>query len=217
MHTFLRVIGVLPDQETSLRLRSRATRRIYSCVAVLRGVYAVRFVRARVHKSRMARSRIAAMNALSDVYAMGGRPVVAVNLLGWPRGVLPFELATETPRGGLDVCVSAGCHLAGGHSVNDPEPKCALAVTGIADPNRLLCNDSGKPRTPLSLTKPMRIGVLNFRHKVTGERFPEAMAVMTTLTAGAALAVGVECAADVTVSGRWGSVTSWRGPAASRR
>src|ERR1700754_3197269 len=67
--------------------------------------------------------RIAAVNALSDVYAMGGVPVVAVNLLGWPRHVLPFELAAETLRGGLDMCAAAGCHLAGGHSVDDPEPK----------------------------------------------------------------------------------------------
>jgi selenide, water dikinase len=151
--------------------------------------------------------RIAATNALSDVYAMGGRPVVAVNLLGWPREVLPFELAAETLRGGLDVCVSAGCHLAGGHSVDDPEPTYGLAVTGIADPNRLLRNDSGKPGTPLSLTKPLGIGVLNTRHKVTGERFPEAIAVMTTLNAEAAraaLAVGVECATDVTGFGLLG-------------
>ncbi len=86
--------------------------------------------------------RIAATNALSDVYAMGGRPVVAVNLLGWPRDVLPIELAAETLRGGLDMCAAAGCHLAGGHSIDDPEPKYGLAVTGIADPNRLLRNDT---------------------------------------------------------------------------
>jgi selenide, water dikinase len=151
--------------------------------------------------------RIAAANALSDVYAMGGRPVVAVNLLGWPRDVLPFELAAETLRGGLDVCGLAGCHLAGGHSVDDPEPKYGLAVTGIADPDRLLRNDSGKPGTPLSLTKPLGIGVLNSRHKATGERFGEAIDVMTTLNAEAsraALAAGVECATDVTGFGLLG-------------
>ncbi|WP_369815566.1 selenide, water dikinase SelD [Mycobacterium sp. 852002-40037_SCH5390672] len=151
--------------------------------------------------------RIAATNALSDVYAMGGRPVVAVNLLGWPRDVLPFELAAETLRGGLDVCGLAGCHLGGGHSVDDPEPKYGLAVTGIGDPNRLLRNDSGKPGTPLSLTKPLGVGVLNNRHKATGERFEEAIAVMTTLNAGAAaaaLAAGVECATDVTGFGLLG-------------
>jgi selenide,water dikinase len=151
--------------------------------------------------------RIAATNALSDVYAMGGRPVVAVNLLGWPRDVLPFELAAQTLRGGLDVCSVAGCHLAGGHSVDDPEPKYGLAVTGIADPNRLLRNNSGKPGTPLSLTKPLGIGVLNSRHKATGERFGEAIDVMTTLNAEAAeaaLAAGVECATDVTGFGLLG-------------
>jgi selenide,water dikinase len=151
--------------------------------------------------------RIAATNALSDVYAMGGRPVVAVNLLGWPRDVLPFELAAETLRGGLDVCAAAGCHLAGGHSVDDPEPKYGLAVTGLADPNRLLRNDAGKPGLPLSLTKPLGVGVLNSRHKATGERFEEAIAVMTTLNAdasAAALAAGIECATDVTGFGLLG-------------
>jgi selenide, water dikinase len=151
--------------------------------------------------------RIAATNALSDVYAMGGRPVVAVNLLGWPRDVLPLELAAETLRGGLDVCGDAGCHLAGGHSVDDPEPKYGLAVTGIADPNRLLRNDAGKPGLPLSLTKPLGIGVLNSRHKATGERFPDAIEVMTTLNAAAgaaALKAGVECATDVTGFGLLG-------------
>ncbi|MBV8182041.1 MAG: selenide, water dikinase SelD [Mycobacterium sp.] len=151
--------------------------------------------------------RVAATNALSDVYAMGGRPVVALNLLGWPRDLLPFELAAETLRGGLAVCELAGCHLAGGHSVDDPEPKYGLAVTGTAHPDRLLRNDSGKPGTPLSLTKPLGIGVLNNRHKATGERFPEAVAVMTTLNAeaaGAALAAGVECATDVTGFGLLG-------------
>jgi selenide,water dikinase len=151
--------------------------------------------------------RIAAANALSDVYAMGGRPVVAVNLLGWPRDVLPFELAAETLRGGLDVCREAGCHLAGGHSVDDPEPKYGLAVTGTADPERLLRNDAGRPGTPLTLTKPLGIGVLNSRHKATGEYSQEALAAMTTLNAqaaGAALASGVRCATDVTGFGLLG-------------
>ncbi|WP_371328072.1 selenide, water dikinase SelD [Mycobacterium sp. 1423905.2] len=151
--------------------------------------------------------RIAATNALSDVYAMGGRPVVAVNLLGWPREVLPFELAAETLRGGADVCAAAGCFLAGGHSVDDPEPKYGLAVTGIADPDRLLRNDAGQPGTALSLTKPLGIGVLNTRHRATGERFEEAITAMTTLNAeaaNAALAAGVECATDVTGFGLLG-------------
>src|SRR6478735_8153920 len=76
--------------------------------------------------------RIAAANALSDIYAMGGRPVLAVNLLGWPRDVLPPELAAEVLRGGLDVARLAGCPVAGGHSIDDPEPKYGMAVTGVA-------------------------------------------------------------------------------------
>ncbi|MDQ1644250.1 MAG: selenide, water dikinase [Cryptosporangiaceae bacterium] len=151
--------------------------------------------------------RIAAANALSDVYAMGGTPTVAVNLLGWPRDVLPLELVTEVLRGGLDVTREARCHLAGGHSVDDPEPKYGMAVTGIADPDRLLRNDAGRPGVPLTLTKPLGIGVLNSRHKATGEVFAEAIATMTALNrdaSAAALAAGVICATDVTGFGLLG-------------
>jgi selenide,water dikinase len=151
--------------------------------------------------------RIAAANALSDIYAMGGRPVLAVNLLCWPRDVLPLELATEVLRGGLAVAQEAGCPVAGGHSVDDPEPKYGMAVTGVAHPDRLLRNDAGAAGLPLSLTKPLGIGVLNSRHKQTGECFPEAVEVMTTLNrdaAVAALAAGIRCATDVTGFGLLG-------------
>jgi selenide,water dikinase len=151
--------------------------------------------------------RIAAANALSDVYAMGGTPVVGVNLLAWPRDLLPMELAGEVLRGGLDVAREARCHLAGGHSVDDPEPKYGMAVTGVADPARLMRNDAGKPGVPLTLTKPLGIGVLNSRHKSTGEASPEAVAAMTTLNreaSAAALAAGVVCATDVTGFGLLG-------------
>ncbi|MFC7272440.1 selenide, water dikinase SelD [Paractinoplanes rhizophilus] len=151
--------------------------------------------------------RIAAANALSDVYAMGGTPVVAVNLLCWPRDLLPMELAAEVLRGGLDVAREAGCHVAGGHSVDDPEPKYGMAVTGIADPARLMRNDAGTAGVPLTLTKPLGIGVLNSRHKATGEVFPAAVEAMTTLNrdaAEAALKAGVACATDVTGFGLLG-------------
>jgi selenide,water dikinase len=151
--------------------------------------------------------RIAAVNALSDVYAMGGAPIVAVNLLAWPREVLPLELAAEVLRGGLDVAQMADCHLAGGHSVDDLEPKYGMAVTGVVDPDRLLRNDSGRAGLPLTLTKPLGIGVLNSRHKATGEVFPEAIATMTTLNreaAQAAVASGAVCATDVTGFGLLG-------------
>jgi selenide,water dikinase len=151
--------------------------------------------------------RIAAVNALSDVYAMGGTPVVAVNLLAWPRDVLPMELAAEVLRGGLDAARGAGCHVAGGHSVDDPEPKYGMAVTGIVDPDHLLRNDAGRAGLPLTLTKPLGIGVLNSRHKATGQTFPQAVAAMTTLNADASVAAvagGVECATDVTGFGLLG-------------
>ncbi len=151
--------------------------------------------------------RIAATNALSDVYAMGGTPLVAVNLLCWPRETLPFDLAAEVLRGGAEVCAQAGCHLAGGHSVDDPEPKYGLAVTGLALADRLMRNDAGRPGLPLSLTKPLGVGVLNTRHKATGESFDEAVEVMTTLNADAsqaAVSAGIRCATDVTGFGLLG-------------
>ncbi len=151
--------------------------------------------------------RIAAANALSDVYAMGGTPVVAVNLLAWPRDLLPMELAGEVLAGGLAIAREAGCHLAGGHSVDDPEPKYGMAVTGIADPDRLMRNDAGVAGVPLTLTKPLGIGVLNSRHKATGEVFEAAVAAMTTLNlaaSSAALGAGAVCATDVTGFGLLG-------------
>ena len=151
--------------------------------------------------------RIAAANALSDIYAMGGTPVVAINLVGWPRELLPMELLTEVLRGGLDVAAQAGCPVIGGHSVDDPEPKYGMAVTGIADPARLLRNDAAEAGLPVTLTKPIGVGVLNNRHKRTGEVFPEAVALMTELnrdTARAALDAGVRAATDVTGFGLLG-------------
>ena len=151
--------------------------------------------------------RIAAANALSDVYAMGGTPVVAVNLLAWPRDLLPMELAAEVLRGGLAVAREADCHLAGGHSVDDPEPKYGMAVTGVADPDRLMRNDAGRAGIPLTLTKPLGLGVLNNRHKTTGEVFAQAVAAMTELNRAAsqaALAAGATCATDVTGFGLLG-------------
>jgi selenide, water dikinase len=151
--------------------------------------------------------RIAAANALSDIYAMGGRPVVAINLLAWPRDTLPLELCREVLRGGLDIATQAGCHVAGGHSIDDAEPKYGMAVTGLAHPDQLLRNDAAEPGLPLSLTKPLGIGVLNNRHKATGQPFPEAIEVMTTLNAAAsaaAVAAGLRAATDVTGFGLLG-------------
>lgn len=151
--------------------------------------------------------RIAAANALSDVYAMGGRPVMAINLVGWPRDLLPMTLMTEVLRGGLAVASEAGCPVIGGHSIDDPEPKYGMAVTGIADPAKLLRNDAAAPGLPLTLTKPLGLGLLNNRHRQTGEVFAEAIATMTQLNRSAseqAVAAGVRAATDVTGFGLLG-------------
>jgi len=151
--------------------------------------------------------RIAAANALSDVYAMGGRPMVAVNLVGWPRQVLPTELLREVLRGGLDIARAANCAVGGGHSIDSPEPLYGMAVTGIVDPDRLLRNDAATAGTPISLSKPLGVGMLNNRHRSTGEIFAQAVESMVALNAQAAsdaLAAGMVAATDVTGFGLLG-------------
>lgn len=151
--------------------------------------------------------KIAAVNALSDVYAMGGTPITAINLLGWPRDVLPQELIREVLRGGLDAATAAGISVTGGHSISAPEPIYGMAATGTADPARLMRNDAAEPGLPITLTKPIGSGLLNNRHKATGERFEQAVAVMTTLNAEASragVAAGVRAATDVTGFGLLG-------------
>lgn len=151
--------------------------------------------------------RIAAANALSDVYAMGGHPIVALNLLSWPRETLDFSLAKEIMRGGSDICAQAGCHLAGGHSIDDKEPKYGLAVTGVGDAQRLLRNDAAEPGLPLTLTKPLGVGVLSNLHKATGADFDHAIQSMVVLNkeaSQAALDTGAKAATDVTGFGLLG-------------
>ncbi|WP_311478069.1 selenide, water dikinase SelD [uncultured Gulosibacter sp.] len=151
--------------------------------------------------------RIAATNALSDIYAMGGTPTVAINLVGWPRASLPMELMREVLRGGLDVAKQVSCPVIGGHSIDAPEPVYGMAVTGTAHPDKLLRNDAAEPGLPITLTKPIGVGILNNRHKSTGEVFPEAIEAMTTLNAEAsrrALESGAKAATDVTGFGLLG-------------
>ena len=153
--------------------------------------------------------RIAAANALSDVYAMGGRPLIALNLTAWPAD-LPVELLAEVLRGGAEVAGQAGCPVVGGHSIDDPEPKYGLAVVGLADPARLLTIARARPGDRLVLTKPLGTGVVATAVK-RGHPDPAtvaaAVAAMTTLNqdaAEAALAAGVEAATDVTGFGLLG-------------
>ena len=109
--------------------------------------------------------RIAATNAISDIYAMGGDPLLAIAILGWPVNLLPPEVAREVVRGGRAACDAAGIPLAGGHSIDAPEPIFGLAVTGVVDKARLKRNDTATVGCKLYLTKPLGIGILTTAEK----------------------------------------------------
>jgi selenide,water dikinase len=148
--------------------------------------------------------RIAAANSLSDIYAMGGRPVTCLNIVGFPDKELPADLLGEILRGGSERVAAAGAVIAGGHSVRDAEIKYGLAVTGLIHPDRILTNDAAKPGDVLVLTKPIGSGVLTSAAKgeiIDEEGLAEAIDVMTDLNAGAAEAaneVGVSAVTDIT-------------------
>ena len=147
---------------------------------------------------------IATANALSDVYAMGARPLFALNLLGWPREGVPFEMLAEVLRGSAEVARRAGCLVLGGHSIDDPEPKFGMAVIGEVHPDRMLTNAGACAGDLLVLTKPIGTGVLSTalkRDALIEEGMAEAVASMTALNDGAAraaLEVGVSACTDVT-------------------
>ena len=109
--------------------------------------------------------RIAATNAISDIYAMGGDPLMAIAILGWPVNVLSPEVAREVIRGGRAVCDAAGIPLAGGHSIDAPEPIFGLAVTGVVDKRHMKRNDTATLGCQLYLTKPLGIGILTTAEK----------------------------------------------------
>jgi selenide,water dikinase len=147
---------------------------------------------------------IAAANALSDVYAMGGRPLTALSIAAFPERDFPVEWAAAIVRGGAEKLVEAGCALLGGHTVRDPEIKFGYAVTGLVDPERLLTNAGGREGQALVLTKPLGTGVVATALKA-GQAPEEAVAVATRTMAElnrraseVALAHGVTGATDIT-------------------
>src|SRR5256885_270593 len=147
--------------------------------------------------------RIAATNAFSDLYAMGATPLFALNLVGWPRDTLPFELLGEVVRGGADVAQAAGAFILGGHSVDDPEPKYGMVVIGETHPDRLVTNAGARPGDVLVLTKPIGTGIITTalkRDLVGVDAVRTAVESMATLNAGAAramLATGAHAATDI--------------------
>jgi selenide,water dikinase len=154
--------------------------------------------------------RIAAANALSDVYAMGGSPLTALQLVGWPRDKLPFDLLGEVIEGGAAVLAEAECALVGGHSIDDTEPKYGLAVTGVVHPEEVITNAGARPGDALVLTKPIGTGLIAtaIKRGVASElQRATAVESMARLNAGAARAmrrVGVTAATDVTGFGLLG-------------
>lgn len=109
--------------------------------------------------------KIAAANAISDVYAMGGKPLLAIAILGWPIDKLPAEVASQVMEGGRAICKEAGIALAGGHSIDSPEPIFGLAVTGRVDIDKLKRNDTATEGCRLYLTKPLGVGILSTAQK----------------------------------------------------
>ena len=156
--------------------------------------------------------RIAAVNALSDVYAMGGQPVTALNLVAFPLARLGAEVLRQILEGGQAAMAQAGCVIVGGHSIDDPEPKYGLAVTGTVDPSRMLTNAGAEPGDVLLLSKPLGVGALTTARKrgeVSDADLAVAVETMVMLNATAgrqAVAAGAHAATDVTGFGLLGHV-----------
>lgn len=154
--------------------------------------------------------RVAAANALSDVYAMGGQPLTAMNIVGFPEKSLPLSVLTEILRGGHDAVHEAGARIVGGHTVTDEELKYGLSVTGTVHPDKLLTNAGARAGDLLILTKPIGTGILATAAKagaLTAERVALLVAAMSALNkdaSAAAVAVGARCATDITGFGLLG-------------
>ena len=154
--------------------------------------------------------RVAAANALSDVFAMGGEPLTAMNIVCFPTGTLPLAVLSEILRGGQDAVHEAGAVIVGGHTITDEEVKYGLSVTGRVHPNRMLTNAAAEPGDVLVLTKSLGTGLVATAGKkgMASERAVAGMiASMETLNAGAAraaIAAGARCATDVTGFGLLG-------------
>jgi selenide,water dikinase len=158
--------------------------------------------------------RIAATNALSDIYAMGARPLFVLNLVGFPRKLLPDGILDEILRGGSEVTRSVGVPTLGGHSIDDAEPKYGLVAIGEVDPNGMVTNAGARPGDRLILTKPIGSGVIATaikRGEAPADVVAEAVDVMATLNdtaAEAMVAAGVQAATDVTGFGLLGHLRS---------
>jgi selenide,water dikinase len=154
--------------------------------------------------------QVAAANALSDVYAMGGEPLTALSIVGFPPDRLPLHVLTEILRGAQEKVREAGAFIIGGHTVIDEEVKFGLAVTGRAHPDRLLTNARARPGDRLVLTKPLGVGILTTALKggALGDEIErpllDSMRMLNAVASRVALDVGVRCATDITGFGLLG-------------
>lgn len=154
--------------------------------------------------------RIAAANALSDVYAMGGKPLTGLQYLAWPRDELPFEMAGQVIEGGMDVMAEAGVTVVGGHSIDSLEPVYGFAVTGLVDVETVVSNAGAQPGDVLVLTKPLGTGIITTaikRGKCPPELESSAIELMSALNEKASTAMrahGAHAATDVTGFGLLG-------------
>jgi selenide, water dikinase len=152
--------------------------------------------------------QIAATNALSDVYAMGATPVSAINLVAFPLEQIGERVLGEILRGGADAVARAGASIVGGHSIDDPEPKYGLAVTGIVHPDEVLTNGGGRPGDTLVLTKPLGVGLVSTATKrgyvAAMDQAIEIMSTLNDRAAAAARAAGATALTDVTGFGLLG-------------
>lgn len=157
--------------------------------------------------------RIAATNAISDIYAMGGKPITAIAILGWPVNLLAPEVAQQVIDGGRSVCHEAGISLAGGHSIDSPEPIFGLAVTGIIDLDKLKQNNTATAGCQLYLTKPLGIGILTTaqkQQKLSDEHQNiaiDAMCKLNIIGTELSKVSGVEALTDVTGFGLSGHLS----------
>jgi selenide,water dikinase len=153
---------------------------------------------------------VAAANAISDIYAMGAKPVYALNIVEFPVKSLPLSILEEILKGGADKALEAGVSIAGGHSVEDNAPKYGMAVTGLVDPTKLVRKKGANPGDVLFLTKPLGTGILTTaidRGLAGAETEQEIYHIMAYLNKGAAeamLAIGVNACTDVTGFGLLG-------------
>jgi selenide,water dikinase len=161
---------------------------------------------------------IAAANALSDVYAMGARPIFALNIVNFPRDTLPLEVLERVIQGGAAKVAEAGVPILGGHSVDDPEPKFGLVALGTVHPERVMRNVGARPGDWLVLTKPLGIGIVTTAIKrglASTSTIERAVAVMSTLNRVASEAMiangGVHAATDVTGFGLLGHLSEMLG------